>query len=136
MGTGATMIGCLRCRIRERYGEQVRSTLKVSCLWARLRHANSRITLDIYTQAVTSNKRDAQSKVVRMMVPDAGTKKPNVGTMDFEKIAEMHDKRLLSPYRARISLSLRSQTPHKSIGMYGGDDGARTRDLCRDRAAL
>ena len=45
-----------------------------------LRHAISRITLDVYTQAVTSNKRAAQSKVVRMMVPDAGT-------MDFEKIA-------------------------------------------------
>ena len=38
-----------------------------------LRHANSRITLDIYTQAVTSNKRAAQSKVVRMMVPNVGT---------------------------------------------------------------
>ena len=36
MGTGATMTGCLRCRIRERYGEQVRSTLKESCLRARL----------------------------------------------------------------------------------------------------
>ena len=24
----------------------------------------------------------------------------------------------------------------KNFGMYGGDDGARTRDLCRDRAAL
>ena len=45
-----------------------------------LRHANSRITLDVYTQAVTSNKRAAQSKVVRMMVP-------NVGTMDSGKIA-------------------------------------------------
>ncbi len=22
------------------------------------------------------------------------------------------------------------------MGFYGGDDGARTRDLCRDRAAL
>jgi integrase len=38
-----------------------------------LRHANSRITLDVYTQAVTSNKRAAQSKVVRMMVPNVGT---------------------------------------------------------------
>ena len=26
--------------------------------------------------------------------------------------------------------------PNNSFGMYGGDDGARTRDLCRDRAAL
>jgi integrase len=37
-----------------------------------LRHANSRITLEVYTQAVTSNKRAAQSKVVRMMVPNLG----------------------------------------------------------------
>jgi integrase len=37
-----------------------------------LRHANSRITLDVYTQAVSSTKRAAQSKVVRMMVPGVG----------------------------------------------------------------
>ena len=37
-----------------------------------LRHANSRITLEVYTQAVTSNKRAAQSKVVKMIVPNSG----------------------------------------------------------------
>ena len=37
-----------------------------------LRHANSRITLEVYTQATTSNKRAAQSKVLRMMVPNLG----------------------------------------------------------------
>jgi len=37
-----------------------------------LRHANSRITLDVYTQAVGSNKRAAQSKVVRMMISGVG----------------------------------------------------------------
>jgi integrase len=37
-----------------------------------LRHANSRITLDVYTQAVNSHKRAAQSKVVEMMVPNLG----------------------------------------------------------------
>jgi len=37
-----------------------------------LRHANSRITLDVYTQAVSSHKRAAQSKVVKMMVSDVG----------------------------------------------------------------
>jgi integrase len=42
-----------------------------------LRHANSRITLEVYTQAVTSNKRAAQSKVVKMMVP-------NLGEMELE----------------------------------------------------
>ena len=34
-----------------------------------LRHANSRITLDTYTQALTAAKREAQSKVVRMILP-------------------------------------------------------------------
>jgi integrase len=52
-----------------------------------LRHANSRITLDVYTQAVTSNKRAAQSKVVRMMVSSVGTVLPDVGTTDFGKVA-------------------------------------------------
>jgi integrase len=37
-----------------------------------LRHANSRITLDVYTQAVNSHKRAAQSEVVKMMVPNLG----------------------------------------------------------------
>ena len=26
-----------------------------------------------------------------------------------------------------------AKSSRKSFGMYGGDDGARTRDLCRDR---
>jgi integrase len=37
-----------------------------------LRHANSRITLDVYTQAVNSHKRAAQSKVVQMILPNVG----------------------------------------------------------------
>jgi integrase len=37
-----------------------------------LRHANSRITLDVYTQAINSHKRAAQSKVVKMIVPNLG----------------------------------------------------------------
>jgi integrase len=46
-----------------------------------LRHANSRITLDVYTQAVSSNKRAAQSKVVKMMVP-------NLGEMEDKKLSQ------------------------------------------------
>lgn len=38
-----------------------------------LRHANSRITLDTYTQAVTPAKRLAQAKVVKMIRPATGT---------------------------------------------------------------
>ena len=52
-----------------------------------LRHANSRITLDVYTQAVNSNKRAAQSKVVRMMVSNAGTISAPAGTIEFGAIA-------------------------------------------------
>ena len=39
------------------------------------RHANSRTTLDIYTRAVSQQKRDANTKVVQMMLP-GGKKKP------------------------------------------------------------
>jgi site-specific recombinase XerD len=39
-----------------------------------LRHANSRITLEVYTQAKTSNKRAAQCRVVRMMISGVGQK--------------------------------------------------------------
>ena len=46
-----------------------------------LRHANSRITLDVYTQALSTNKRAAQSKVVKMMVP-------NLGEMEDKKLSQ------------------------------------------------
>jgi site-specific recombinase XerD len=52
-----------------------------------LRHANSRITLDVYTQAVNSNKRAAQSKVVRMMVSNVGTNSAPMGTTESGAIA-------------------------------------------------
>ena len=53
-----------------------------------VRHANSRITLDVYTQAVNSNKRAAQSKVVKMMVSSEGRKVAGVGTIDSAKQAQ------------------------------------------------
>ena len=42
-------------------------------------HANTRITLGVHTQAVTSNKRAAQSKVVRMMIPGVGQNADEMG---------------------------------------------------------
>ena len=33
-----------------------------------LRHANSRITLDVYTRAISANKRDANNKVMEMVL--------------------------------------------------------------------
>jgi hypothetical protein len=61
-----------------------------------------------------------------MMVSNTGTRVADVGTTDSTKRA----------HRTLIWLSLWGHTFHKYFGMYGGDDGARTRDLCRDRAAL
>ena len=42
-----------------------------------MRHANSSITMDIYTHAVSSKKRQAQAKVVEMILPEG---KSAVGT--------------------------------------------------------
>ena len=53
-----------------------------------LRHATSRITLDVYTQAVNSNKRAAQSKVVKMTISNVATKPANMGTTDSKKQAQ------------------------------------------------
>jgi len=85
---------------------------------------NSRITLDVCTQEVNSNKRAAQSK-------DDGLKRGH----DFSAVGKIESggsQCTLGGYCAHIALSLRSQTSRKCLGMYGGDDGARTRDLCRD----
>jgi integrase len=35
-----------------------------------LRHANSRTTLDIYTRAVSAQKRDANAQIVQMLLQD------------------------------------------------------------------
>jgi hypothetical protein len=62
-----------------------------------------------------------------MMLPDLCTKEVK-GKIKTAKIRA---------YCAQVvSMSLGCHTLRKSFGMYGGDDGARTRDLCRDRAAL
>jgi hypothetical protein len=39
-----------------------------------LRHANSRITLDIYTRAISETKRDANNKVMEMVLEAGKTK--------------------------------------------------------------
>ena len=44
-------------------GEDIKTTQEL------MRHANSRITLDLYAQAVTSTKRSAQGKVVELFQP-------------------------------------------------------------------
>ena len=43
-----------------------------------LRHASAKITLDIYAQAVTPDKRRAQSKVAEMLRAGRGTKEKSL----------------------------------------------------------
>ena len=37
-----------------------------------MRHASSRFTLEVYTQAKVKAKREAQQQIVEMMLPDEG----------------------------------------------------------------
>ena len=44
-----------------------------------LRHANSKVTLDLYAQAVTPAKRKAQSRIVQMLLPAQAESKKSAG---------------------------------------------------------
>jgi site-specific recombinase XerD len=53
-----------------------------------LRHANSRVTLDLYTQAVSSQKREANAKLVEMLLPSlVAAKKPQHPSAPSEVLA-------------------------------------------------
>ena len=55
---------------RHSYATQLKANGEdVKVVQESLRHANSRITLDTYTQAITPAKRQAQTKVVSMILP-------------------------------------------------------------------
>ena len=94
-----------------------------------LRHANSRITADVYQQANQDAKRSALTHVSGLfVVPEK--RLPGDGALSQTCL----DEDEIQPFAncvfcvlmllARLDLS-----PLES----GGDDGARTRDLCRDR---
>ena len=82
-----------------------------------------------HTQAVASNKWAAQSNVMRRVVR-------NAAHWILGKLQLVVDSGLIVPVWRRIPVSLEVPFIRKCFRMYGGDDGARTRDLCRDRAAF
>ena len=45
-----------------------------------LRHVNAKITLDLYTQAISSQEREANAKIVEMLLPAGGNGK-NLSTI-------------------------------------------------------
>jgi hypothetical protein len=98
-----------------------------------LRHANSRITLDAYTRAVSATKREANDRLLKMVL-EAANKKPSFSTLVSTLNKEKRRKwlRPSAPSRKMLDVVV-CHKPFVSLRFYGGDDGARTRDLCRDR---
>jgi integrase len=56
-------------RSSEANGEDIKTIQEL------LRHSNYKVTPDVYTQAMTKAKREAQTRVVRMILPEKGTKR-------------------------------------------------------------
>jgi len=56
-----------------------------------LRHANSLVTMNLYAQAITQNKRDAQSRIVTMVLDDNRLRKaqPSEGTFPCRTITDL-----------------------------------------------
>ena len=102
-----------------------------------LRHANSRITLDVYTRAISATKREANNRVMEMVLEAGreGAFSTLASTLEgceggATKKVLRTSSTLSAPSGGILILSL-AINPLFSL-VYGGDDGARTRDLCRD----
>ena len=56
-----------------------------------LRHANSLVTMNLYAQAITQNKRDAQSRIVTMVLDDNRLREaqPSEGTFPYRTITDL-----------------------------------------------
>jgi hypothetical protein len=107
-----------------------------------LRHANSRVTLEVYPQANSDAKRAALTPFSGIFVvakkaswtngtlscPKLKKATPSLGGL-FLAIGSSFDR---NSFSALIIFSRFDVSPLES----GGDDGARTRDLCRERAAI
>ena len=81
-----------------------------------LRHSDIRTTMNLYTQDDRDEKQAAQGAFLERGRTWKSSSAVNCGS--------------------DCGLSLWVPYKLKSFALYGGDDGARTRDLCRDRAAL
>ena len=59
---------------RHSYSTLLRATgADIKVMQKLLRHASARVTLDTYTQAITDQKRNAQSAVVKLLVAPGGS---------------------------------------------------------------
>jgi hypothetical protein len=84
-----------------------------------------------HARRLHAGREPAEAGRIEQGCPDDGARhghKEGSSTSGYRRVI-----RLVCLYCVLICLSLRSHIFRKSFGMYGGDDGARTRDLCRDR---
>src|SRR5262245_561714 len=89
-----------------------------------LRHSTIRVTLDTYTQAVTTEKRNAEEAVVTLLCPEK-TQEALLGRTLFPV-----------PILCLFVPTREWSASGKFLRMNGGDDGTRTRGLCRDSKAI
>jgi hypothetical protein len=102
-----------------------------------LRHANSRITLDIYTRAISETKRDANNKVMEMVI-EAGKarfqnprqhprKRSHCCSRAAKKVPETLST-LQHPRGSKPNLSL-CHKPFILLGLWRGRRGSNPRPL-------
>jgi len=109
---------------RHTYSTLLRSTgAELKIMQELLRHSTIRVTLDTYTQAVTTEKRNAHDAVVSF----CSRRKCNDKQTRLETVEK--DVPILCLFVPTRNLG----TLAKSLIVNGGDDGSRTRGLCRDR---
>ncbi len=81
-----------------------------------LRHSDIRMTMNLYTQDDRDEKQAAQGAFLDAV---------GLGSRLVQRFCG-----------SDCGLSLEVPYKLKSFALYGGDDGARTRDLCRDRSTV
>jgi hypothetical protein len=138
----AQKLGIAKCigwhTFRRTYSTLLRATgAELKVMQELMRHSTIRVTLDTYTQAVTTEKRAAQRAVVALLV----TKRSKESSLDSRSMSPAPGVwpipaesacTFLVPFCAYTGMEPFLQVLEKS----GGDDGTRTRGLCRDRAAF
>jgi hypothetical protein len=104
-----------------------------------LRHSSLRSTLDVYTQAITPAKHAAQAAVMSLVFSEGrfGDALSDQRQMRCEPRIRPNRFREKGGAKGAPNVSflhpfLIPPTPTMLFRMNGGDDGARTRDLCRD----
>jgi hypothetical protein len=108
---------------RHTYSTLLRSTgAELKTMQDLLRHSTIRVTLDTYTQAVTTEKRKAQEAMVALLFPGKTQERELcLGGLP----SSVPILCLFVPTRKWSAFG-------KFFRKNGGDDETRTRDLCRD----